>query len=157
MEQCCPRSESARSLRGRSSHRQAGYPRCSAVSPVPRGRWRSGSASREIQSWPASACQTRHPAARFMTQGRRPPKRLFSNRPRSSRCGYISAPSRSARWWSHPDCGCRPPASGSAAAHVKPPARVSPSRKPPMPENISTNLIKSTTPYGDICRICKCA
>ena len=30
-----------------------------------------------------------------------------------------------------------------------------PSRKPPMPENISTNLIKGTTPYGDICRICE--
>ena len=55
------------------------------------------------------ACKTRHPAKRFMTQGRHPPKRLSSNRPRLSQCGYISAPNRSARWWSHPDCGCRPP------------------------------------------------
>ncbi len=37
----------------------------------------------------------------------------------------------------------------------KPPARVSPSRKPPMPENISMNLIKGTTPDGDVCRICE--
>ena len=29
-----------------------------------------------------------------------------------------------------------------------PPARVSPSRKPPMPENISMNLIKHPAPYG---------
>ena len=27
----------------------------------------------------------------------------------------------------------------------------------PMPENISTNLIKGTTPDGDVCRICECA
>ena len=37
----------------------------------------------------------------------------------------------------------------------KPPARVIPSRKPPMPENISTNLIKGTTPDWDVCRICE--
>ena len=64
MEQCSPRSESGRSLRGRSSHNQAGYPRYSAASPVPRGRWRSGSASRETPSWPASGGQYRSAAVR---------------------------------------------------------------------------------------------
>ena len=60
MAQYSLRSESAHSLRGHSSHSPAGYPRYSAAWPVPRGRWRSGSASRETPSWPASGgrCQS---------------------------------------------------------------------------------------------------
>ena len=34
---------------------QAGCPRCSTASPVPRGQWRSGSASLKIPSWPHQA------------------------------------------------------------------------------------------------------
>ena len=45
------------------------------------------------------ACQTRHPAARFMTQGHRPLQRLSSSRPAWLQCGCTSAPNRSARSW----------------------------------------------------------
>ena len=75
MEQCCPRSESVRSLRGRWSHSPAGCRRCSTASPVPRGLWRSGSALPETPSWPASGGRCRSAAVRPHSASARSPDR----------------------------------------------------------------------------------